>query len=219
MKNLIKKYGHVWILAYAFIYLPWFVHLEKTVTTKYHVMHVALDDLIPFNEYFVIPYLLWFAYVTAAIVYFFFTSKEDYYRLCCFLFTGMTVSLLICSIFPNGTDFRPVLDPDKNIFTAMVANIYQTDTCTNVFPSVHVFNSIAVHIGIMKSQSLKKSRYVRLGSFILMVSICLSTVFLKQHSVIDGVGSLIMAIAIYPLVYSFSDAAERKRVPRKAFIR
>ena len=100
LKELLKKYGHIWILGYGFIYLTWFMHLEKTVTSNYHIMHSSLDDMIPFNEYFVIPYLLWFAYVTAAIAYLFFKNKEEYYRLCAFLFTGMTLSLLICTLSP-----------------------------------------------------------------------------------------------------------------------
>ena len=108
MKKLMKKYGHVWILSYGLIYLPWFAALQQNVGKPYHVMHTALDDLIPFNEYFIVPYLLWFLYVAAAIAYFFFTSKDDYYRLCTFLFTGMTISLLVCTLYPNGTDFRPV---------------------------------------------------------------------------------------------------------------
>ena len=59
MKNLLKKYGHIWAMGYGLIYLPWFFHLEQTVVRDYHVMHVALDDKIPFNEYFIVPYLLW----------------------------------------------------------------------------------------------------------------------------------------------------------------
>lgn len=39
LKKLIKKYGHIWIMAYFAIYLPWFLYLEKHVTTRYHVMH------------------------------------------------------------------------------------------------------------------------------------------------------------------------------------
>ena len=108
MKKLMKKYGHVWILSYGLIYLPWFAALQQNVGKPYHVMHTALDDLIPFNEYFIVPYLLWFLYVAAAIAYFFFTSKDDYYRLCTFLFTGMTISLLVCTLYPNGTDFRRI---------------------------------------------------------------------------------------------------------------
>ena len=77
MKEFIRKYRHAWILSYGLIYITWFMYLERTVRTQYHVMHVALDDYIPFNEYFIIPYLLWFAYVGVTIAYFFFTSKEE----------------------------------------------------------------------------------------------------------------------------------------------
>ena len=173
-------------------------------------MHSVVDDYIPFNEYFIIPYFLWFAYVAITIAYFFFVNKEDYYRLCIFLFTGMTLSLLICTLFPNGTDFRPVIDPNKNVFSKMVAMLYQADTCTNVFPSVHVYNSIGTHIAIMKSESLKKYKAVRVLSFVLMVSICMATVFLKQHSIIDVVGAVLLCGAIYPLAYAGSSAEETR---------
>ena len=210
MKNFLKKYGHLWILGYGFIYLPWFIYLEKTITKHYHVMHSVVDDYIPFNEYFVIPYFLWFAYVAVTIAYFFFVNKEDYYRLCIFLFTGMTISLLVCTLFPNGTDFRPVIDPNKNLCSRIVAMLYQTDTCTNVFPRVHVYNSIGTHIAIMKSESLRKYKVVRVMSFILMVSICMATVFLKQHSIIDVVGAVLLCGAIYPLAYAGSSQEETR---------
>lgn len=209
LKKLIKKYGHIWIMAYFAIYLPWFLYLEKHVTTHYHVMHSVVDDWIPFNEYFIIPYFLWFAYIAAVILWFFFTNKEDYYRVCILLFTGMTLSLLICTLFPNGTDFRPYVDPEKNIFAKAVSLLYATDTCTNVFPSIHVYNSVAVHIGIIRSEQFKNNRIVRLISGVLMVSICMSTVFLKQHSIIDVAGALLLCGAVYPLVYA--PGAQRSR--------
>ena len=201
IKAFLYKYRHAWILSYSFIYIPWFCYLEKAVTRNYHVMHVALDDFIPFNEYFIVPYMMWFLYVAGAILYFLLTSKEDFYRICTFLFSGMTISLIICTFFRNGTDFRPALDPGKNVFTSMVAALYRTDTPTNVFPSIHVYNSIGTHIAIMKSAALRKHRLVRAGSGILMVSICLSTVFTKQHSVIDVACGLAVAFVWLPVVY------------------
>lgn len=216
MKNLIQKYKHAWVLCYAFIYLPWFLWLERTVTTNYYVIHSTIDDYIPFNEYFIIPYFLWFAYVAGAIVYFFFTDKNDYYRLCFFLFTGMTISLAICTIWPNGTDLRPVIDPDQNIFTSIVAGLYQADTCTNVFPSIHAYNSIGVHIAVTHSNAFKKLRLIKTGSFILMISICLATVFLKQHSTTDVFGAVLMAYIIYQFVYARSYERNHREVARKA---
>ncbi len=216
MKNLLRRYRHVWVLGYAFIYLPWFIYLEKTVTNHYHIMHVAIDDLIPFNEYFIIPYLLWFAYVAAAIAYYFFTNVKDYYKLCTMLFTGMTVSLVICTVFHNGTDFRPIIDPDKNICSAIVSFLYSTDTCTNVFPSIHVYNSVCVHIAVTHSERLKKHRLLQTGSFLVTLSICLATVFLKQHSAFDGLGSLVMAYIMFQFVYSDTYVPSRKKVSEKA---
>ena len=218
MKNLIHKYRHAWVLCYAFIYIPWFMYLEKNVTGAYHIMHIGLDDYIPFNEYFIIPYMLWFVYVAGAIMYFFFTNVKDYYKLCTMLFTGMTISLFICTIFPNGTDFRPVLDPDRNVCAAIVSWLYSTDTCTNVFPSIHVYNSLCVHIAVMRSSALKKNHLVRTGSLILMVSICLATVFLKQHSAFDGFGALAMACVMYQFIYTdeYVTARNRKKVTQKA---
>lgn len=210
MKQLFKKYGHIWILSYGLIYLPWFASLQKNIGKPYHVMYVGLDDLIPFNEYFIIPYLLWFLYVAAAIAYFFFTSRDDYYRLCTFLFTGMTISLLVCTLYPNGTNFRPDIDPNKNIFCFLVTKLWEIDPCINVFPSIHVYNSIGVHISVCRSQVLSKNKALVWASGILMVFICMSTVFLKQHSIIDGVGSLLMAMVIYPIAYA-SETASRKK--------
>jgi membrane-associated phospholipid phosphatase len=216
MKSTLKKYSHVWLLGYAFIYLPWFLYLEKTVTSNYHIMYIALDDLIPFNEYFIIPYLLWFLYVAGAVAYFFFTDVKGYYKLCTMLFTGMTISLLVCTVFTNGTDFRPLIDPTKNVFAKIVSYLYSADTCTNVFPSIHVYNSICVHLAVLRSERLSKNRIVKISSLVLMVSICLATVFLKQHSAFDGFGSIAMAYIMYYFVYAGSYEPNRKKVSEKA---
>ena len=215
IREFLHKYRHAWLLSYAFIYLPWFMYLERTVTRDYHIMHASLDDLIPFNEYFIIPYLLWFLYVAGTLVFFLFRSKEDYYKMCTFLFSGMTLSLIICTFFHNGTDFRPVIDPNKNIFSAAVAALYKTDTCTNVFPSIHVYNAVGTHIAISRSQILAKYRFLRLGSLLLTISICLATMFLKQHSIIDVCGAFLMSYAIHYLVYGYATDTEDKKIQKK----
>ncbi len=210
MKQLIKKYGHIWIMSYGILYLTWFAKLQANVEKPYHVIHTPLDDMIPFCEYFIIPYLMWFLYVAVAVTYFFFNSKDDYYRICTFLFTGMTISLLVCTLYPNGTNFRPHIDPDQNIFCYLVTKLWSIDPCINVFPSIHVYNSIGVHLAVTKSEKLSKSRPIVWSSGILMILICLSTVFLKQHSVVDVVGSLMMASVISPIVYTPAAARRRK---------
>lgn len=216
MKEFLKKYKHAWILGYVFIYLAWFLYLERTVTDHYHVIRVPLDDYIPFNEYFIIPYLLWFGYVAATVLYFFFRDKEGYYRLCTMLFSGMTISLIICTFFPNGTDFRPLIDADKNLCSRLVARLYEVDTCTNVFPSIHVYNSICTHLAIAHSAQLRQYKLLRSASFVLMIAICLATVCLKQHSIMDVLGGTLMAYVIYYAVYGTNELLAEKEQRAKA---
>ena len=215
MKQFFHKYKHAWILSYALVYLVWFFYLEQTVTTNYHVIHVRLDDYIPFCEYFIVPYLLWFLYVSVVVLFLFFTNKEEYYRLCIYLFSGMTISLIICTFFHNGTDFRPSLDPDKNIFTRLVSALYATDTPTNVFPSIHVYNSICIHVAVARNTLLKKYPIVQHASFVLMALICMATVFLKQHSIVDVFGGCLMAYILYFVVYGYRYADAQKKAPTK----
>lgn len=202
----IEKNKHGLLLLYFLIYLPWFGHLEQTVTTHFHVIHVALDDYIPFCEYFIIPYLLWFGYVAWGIGYFFLKNKDEYFRLCMMLFTGMTIFLVISTIYPNGHYLRPTSFEHNNIFVHMVRWLYSNDTATNLFPSIHVYNSIAINIAVWHAENFKKNKAVRFGSALLMISIILSTMFLKQHSVFDVVTGIIMAVFMYMFVYVGSPA-------------
>lgn len=60
------------------------------------------------------------------------------------------------------------------------------------------------------SEELKKHPMIVRASGILMVLICLATMFLKQHSVIDVVGALLMASVIYPIAYGAGAGKEEK---------
>lgn len=202
MRDFIEKYKHAWVFLYGLIYLPWFFYLERHVTTEFHLIHSPLDDQIPFIEYFVVPYLLWFAYIAVTVGYFFFHDKREFYQLCGFLFTGMTIFLVISTFYPNGLDLRPEVFPRDNIFTDMVKTLYIADTSTNVLPSIHVFNSIGAYIAIHRSDALQKHKFLEAGAFVLTVSIILSTMFLKQHSIIDVVCAFLMAAVLYFLVYA-----------------
>lgn len=196
-----SKYKHAWILSYFFLYMSWFIYLEERTNIEHFTIHCRLDDLIPFCEYFIVPYLLWFAYIGITIAYFLFTDKDSYYKCCAFLFIGMTICLTIYTFFPNQQNLRPTQFANNNIFTKLVQMIYHSDTSTNVCPSIHVFNSIGVHIAIQKSQKLHQKTWLQICSGILSISICLSTVFLKQHSVVDGICGIFLAVVMYVLVY------------------
>ncbi len=202
--TLFQNYKHLLLLLYFPIYLTWFAWVEASVTTHFHVIHTFIDDYIPFCEYFVIPYFLWFGYVAWGFAYSAFRDKQMFYKLCGFLFTGMTIFLIVSSVYPNGHFLRPVYFTRHNICTMLCEWLYSTDTATNLFPSIHVYNSIGIHIAVTQSATLKNNKKVRFISGVLMVSIILATMFLKQHSAFDVFTALVLCWIMYHVCYRHS---------------
>ena len=201
MKKWIQQYKHAWVFLYGLIYMPWFFWLESHVTEDFHLIHSSLDNYIPFMEIFIVPYTLWFGFIAVTLGYFFLKDKSGFYRLVTFLFTGMTIFLILCTFFPNGLDLRPAVFPRDNIFTDMVKTLYLADTPTNVLPSIHVFNSLGAYIAISHNKKLRNNRWIHYGSLVLTILIILSTMFLKQHSIIDVISAFLMASVMYSIVY------------------
>ena len=203
--NFIKKYKHGFVIVtYSILYLCIFQYLEQRHVYSYHLIHCALDDLIPFCEYFIVPYLLWFPYQVFVIAYFIFFNKEkrEYYQLTLNLCMVMTVFLIVSWLYPNIQLLRPAVFTGDSLFIRAVQQLYSMDTPTNILPSIHVFNSIAIHLAICKCEQLKDKKWLKRGAGILTFLIILSTMFLKQHSVIDVTLGSAMAGAGYLLFYS-----------------
>lgn len=216
--DLLRKYKHGWVFSYILIYLPWFFYLEKHVTKHYHIIHAAIDDEIPFIEYFIVPYLLWFVFIAVVMLYFFFTDVEGFYKLAKLMFTGMTIFLIISTLVPNGLNIRPHVFERDNIFVDMVKLLYRADTPTNVMPSIHVYNSLAACVAIRQSKELQKHMAVCISSYTLAALIILATMFLKQHSVIDVATAIVMVYMLYQFFYMPEGRrySERRRRPAKA---
>lgn len=196
------------MFLYFLIYLPWFTWLEKTVGyTPEYIIHMKIDDYIPFNEYFIIPYMLWFGFVAFWVIYFFFQDVKEFYKLTCFLFIGMTMFLIVCTLFPNGQQLRPTEFTRDNLFIDMVKHLYAIDTPTNVAPSIHVYNSACIYLAVRKSAYLKTHLNSRLRyatyiiTGILTFLIILSTMLLKQHSAFDVITALLMCGVVYRFIY------------------
>lgn len=179
--------------------LIWFKLLEIFIIPEFAVK-VSLDQYIPFLPVFVAPYLLWFLYIAFGCVYTGLKSKENFYKLIFFLGAGMAAAYIIYMIFPNGQNLRT--DNMKNdVFSALVRLIHTTDSPTNVCPSVHVINAFAVDAALRHTSPFCKKRILRYSSFVFFITVCMSTVFIKQHSVFDVYCGLLVGSLIYIPLY------------------
>ena len=112
IKKLVWEKPYSKILLYYIFYLTGFVILKQTVTAQY-VIHCPLDDKIPFCEWFLIPYASWFILLIGSPLYFLMTDKRDFLKVTFMMFNGMTISLVIYAIFPNGLNLRPEVTGDN----------------------------------------------------------------------------------------------------------
>jgi len=198
--SFLSGHKHFYMLLLLLPILVWFKYLEATLVPRY-IIHMALDDRIPFVREFVVPYLLWFPYIGYGLVYTGIHSRQEYYRLFVFLAGGMSAAYIAYMFFPNAIDFRPIITKNDP-FSALVKMIYATDTPTNVCPSVHVINSIAVDAALQHCRDFDTKRYRKPASHILTILIILSTVLIKQHSIADVVWGMIVSVPFYILLYA-----------------
>lgn len=201
----------VWLALYWPVYGALFYLLERAYQPdEYHVMYTPLDDLIPFCEWFVIPYVFWFAFLVGIHCW---TAKYNaaaFKRLMAFVAISHTCTLLIFLLFPTCQQLRPPVFPRQNPLTQVVAFFYRIDTSTNVCPSLHVVGSMAVWYAA-RDAGLFSRRLYRLFFHLTTVLICLSTVFLKQHSVLDIAAGLLLSALVCRVVYR---RPERNSSPR-----
>ena len=199
MRNWFSRHP-IWFMAfYLVFYLSVFHWLEVNITVPEVWVHCHLVDLIPFCKYAVIPYLAWFIWIPFTLFYLLWKApRADFWRLCLPLFAGMTIALAVYVILPNGLDLRPYRVYGSDIFARIVRQLYSTDTATNVCPSIHVFNSVTLMMAYYRSRIFDEPgrRWMRPAAAVLCVSIVASTVLLKQHSCIDVLLGILLAMVL-----------------------
>lgn len=196
--RLCRKYKHAYMLLIGMGVYSWFFLLEKLNLPPVIWVHVSLDDKIPFVEEYVIPYVLWYLYMILPMIYYGFRDSKEFIRLGTFMFGGMAVACLIYTIAPNGQQLRPLV-LNNDIFSKIVGWLYANDTPTNSAPSIHVINAIAVHSSIWHYP--KFGKMMKSMSLLLCVLICMSTVFVKQHSVVCVIAALVLCAVLYVVLY------------------
>lgn len=195
----------------AFLMMFW--ALERVWTpARWNVIHCALDDLIPFCEWFLIPYVFWYLFLAWAHVYTFFREPEEFRRLMRFLALAHTIAVLIFMLYPSAQNMRPEEMPRDNPLTRLLWGVwYALDTNTNTCPSLHVVDAVAVAVCACRTRRFGTPGW-RAAFWGAAALIAVSTVFVKQHSVLDVLAAVPVCVAAYIPVYGLGCAAGRRSI-------
>lgn len=196
-----EKFAHVKLLLYWVFYGAMFFFVERISTNRdWNIMYCSLDDYIPFCEVFLIPYLFWFVFLVGMILYTFFFEVPVFKKLMWYIIVTYTFTIVIYLIYPTAQELRPEVFPRDNVFTRVLEWFYTFDTNTNVNPSLHVIGSFAVMYAAWHSERFS-SRGWKAAFTVTALLISISTVFVKQHSIIDVISGVLVCMFFYPFVY------------------
>jgi len=201
------EYRHSLLLLYWPVYGLFFLYFERIRNCTYHAVECELDSLVPFMAVFVIPYYFWFVFLIGMLIYTFFFDVNAFRKYMWFVILTYSATILIYFIYPTCQNLRPEVT-ETDIFSRIVSGLYAFDTNTNVCPSIHVLGSFAVCFASWHCEKLKHP-LVKASFFVVALLISVSTVFLKQHSVIDIFYAVIVSVLCYPLVFCKNRVSEK----------
>jgi hypothetical protein len=194
------RFAHLSLLAGWLVYLMLYFITEHFIPMeRCHVIHCALDDMIPFREEFLIIYCYWYFLLVGSLLYFLLYDILSFKRLQIFIMITQAVAMLAYILFPSVQLLRPHSFERDNLLTRLAAFIYAFDTPTGVCPSLHV----AYSVGIASVWCHRKETGVLWKAFMVLsaVAISLSTAFVKQHSVVDIFAALPVCLLAEYMVF------------------
>ena len=167
MIQILKSRPHLWFQLYWVIYLVWFFALDWTITDPTYIIHSPLDDLIPFNEWFIFPYCSWFFLLAGVTGLLWWHDPKSYDKLCLMMFSGMTFCLILYMILPNGVDLRPTAAQvgRDNIAMDLMQLIWKADASNNVCPSIHCQSSGCMALAFAKSRLAQGRPWLKVLAF------------------------------------------------------
>lgn len=205
----------IFSVMYYPVYFLLFLWLETHLPLHFLTVHLTADDWIPFCPPFVVFYLFWYVYNAAGYLLLFSEKNPmDFYRMSTMICLIMAVFLICSFAIPNGQDLRPNLPAEKNIFERLLAAVWKADPPRNLFPSIHVSNTLLLAIGIDRSAKRRKKPLLRILSGLLAVLIVASTMLIKQHSVFDVALAFACVAAGYPFFFGRHCAVTDRRIMR-----
>ena len=192
---------HLWLLLYWPIYGFFFFFVEKLYRPEgYYSVYSPIDDLIPFCEIFLIPYLFWFVYLVGMHIYTLIFDVEAFRKMMYFIMITYSATIIIYLLFPTCQNLRPSEFERDNFLTRFMADYYAFDTNTNVCPSIHVIGSLAVMFTSFHCKNFGKGTKIAFAAVGVLIAV--STVFVKQHSVIDLLAALPICAVAYILCFT-----------------
>jgi hypothetical protein len=168
-------------------------------TNNVYSFMTDLDRAIPIVRFFVLPYSIWILYIYVCLIYFFIKDPKTYYRSLLMYIVCSLICFSIYSVFQTTVP-RPILTED-DVFTRLLAFVYDRDLPFNCFPSIHCFSCYMVMKSLYHSEFRNRLNQKLIYGMSTLI-IC-STFLVKQHAIIDALAGFFIVEIVYLAIISF----------------
>ena len=170
--------------------------ISKLLQGDLNLVGNVIDTKIPFVPAFFIPYCIWYLMIFIIPYYLYCKDKDKFIK--------YTMAYILCSMIGNivfisypSTVARPTVT-GTDIFSLIAKFIYWIDTPTNCFPSLHC--AISMLFILYTCESKNTNIITKISVCIISILIMLSTLFTKQHVVVDFISGDMLALIVYLIV-------------------
>lgn len=228
--KLVPWYG--WVFGVGIILFQGLFHAFGTLFGMY-VGHkyfcwepkIYLDKFIPLVPYFFVEiYILWFVFVPIGGIVAGRRDKKSWINLMLAWMISVLIGFIIYLLLPSYIDRRNVWGVEGGDLVSLVQGkkglswwimsimVNFSDESWCAFPSFHCLCIIFCYLGVARQKNIHISW--RISQLLIAILVCLSTVFVKQHYIIDFLMSLALCLITYMIVCSFDvGAAILKKCP------
>lgn len=177
------------IIAWALCYFLINSFSEGRTT---HILAFSFEKSIPFIPFFVVFYVS--AYIIIAVPYFVLRDIQEYRKAVLAYLFVIFISSVIYIIYPVKA-MRPEIS-GEGLFLNMVGWLYGIAKPYNLFPSLHI--SLSAMSTLICLRHNKKIGYILI---MLLFLISFSTLFVKQHYLVDIPSAVGLTLFSYYLFF------------------
>ena len=174
--------------------------LIKLFIINYHIMSIPLDAKIPYLPGFVYIYMIWYPFLIISFYFIYKYNKTKYIKMIIAIVLSLLV-LYMCFILYPSMVIRPTADTYHDITSFVIYVVFKTDTPVNCFPSGHCLLCFLLLFSVYKDYKLPN--YLRYIIIIINILIIASTLLIKQHVIVDVIGSFILSTTMYYIISNF----------------
>lgn len=190
----IPKYSVIsLILCFVYNSLIYFGLQRLMGGAKHYDFTSEYDRAIPFVPAWSLIYLGCYLFWAVNYILIARQQEDDWFKFATADYLSRTVCALFFIFLPT-TNIRPEVT-GQGLPDVLMRFVYSMDAPTNLFPSIHCLVSWFCFIGIRGKSYVPK--WYQVFSMFFAIAVFASTLFTKQHYIIDVIGGVILAEICY----------------------